>query len=99
MRSKTLMNPTRNNKTDQSIVYEIRIKGHLDSEWSDWFDNLSITQEEDGVTLLTGPFVDQAAFYGLLKRLNEFCLPLISFKKIEPDSNELQRKVNEDNRN
>jgi hypothetical protein len=92
------MNPTRKNETDESLVYEIRVKGHLDSEWSEWFDNLSIEQEADGVTLLTGPFVDQAAFYGLLKRLNEFCLPLISFKKIKPDSNEIQRKENEDNR-
>ena len=90
------MNPIRNNKTDQSLVYEIRIKGHLDSEWSEWFDNLSIAQEADGVTLLTGPFVDQAALYGLLKRINEFGLPLVSFKKVETDHGELQRKGDED---
>jgi len=78
------MNSTQNDKTDQTIFYEIRVKGHLDCELSEWFDNLSITLEADGVTLLSGPFVDQAALYGLLKKLNEYGLPLISFKKVDP---------------
>ena len=80
------------------MIYEIRVKGHLDCELSEWFDNLSITLEADGVTLLTGPFVDQAALYGLLKKLNEYGLPLISFQKVVSDPNEQQRKENEDNR-
>jgi hypothetical protein len=77
------MNQIRNIKNDQAMIYEIRVKGHLDPEWSEWFDDLSIMKEAGGFTLLTGPFVDQAALYGLLKRLNEFGLPLISFKKID----------------
>ena len=76
------MNSIREDKSGQTLFYEIRIKGHLECELSEWFDDLSITLEADGVTLLSGPFVDQAAFYGLLKKLNEFGLPLISFKKI-----------------
>jgi hypothetical protein len=80
------------NNTDQTLFYEIRVKGHIDCEWSEWFDNLSITHEPDGVTLLSGPFNDQAALYGLLKRLNEFGLTLISFKKVEPDPDETHRK-------
>jgi len=76
---------TRDNKAEETFFYEIRVKGHLDYEWSEWFDNLSITHEPDGITMLTGPFVDQAALYGFLKWLNELCLPLISFKRIESD--------------
>ncbi len=92
------MSSIREDKSDQSIIYEIRVKGHLDCELSEWFDNLSITQEPDGITLLTGPFVDQAALYGLLKKLNEYGLPLISFQKVVSDPIEQQRKENEDNR-
>ena len=80
------------------MIYEIRVKGHLDCELSEWFDNLTITLEANGVTLLTGPFVDQAALYGLLKKLNEYGLPLISFQKVVSGQNEQQRKENEDNR-
>ena len=53
---------------DQPVIYEIRIKGHLDHQWTDWFGGLTITLEEDGDTLLTGPVVDQAALHGLLKK-------------------------------
>ena len=74
------------------MIYEIRVKGHLDCDLSEWFDNLSITQEPDGITLLSGPFVDQAALYGLLKKLNEYNLPLISFEKVEVDPSQAQRK-------
>lgn len=74
------------------MIYEIRVKGHLDCDLSEWFDNLSITQEPDGITLLTGPFVDQAALYGLLKKLNEYGLPLIAFEKVEVDPSQAQRK-------
>ncbi len=71
------VNPT------QPTIYQIRIKGHLDDRWSDWFDGLTITQETDGNTLLTGPVVDQSALYGLLKKVHDLGLPLISVKKIE----------------
>ncbi len=75
----------RNQKSNhcQSIIYEIRIKGHLDRQWSDWFDGLNITLEEDGDTLLTGLVVDQAALHGLLKKVRDLGLPLVSVNPIE----------------
>ena len=62
----------------QSTVYQIRIKGHLDREWTDWFAGLTITLEEDGNTLLAGPVVDQAALHGLLRKVRDLGLPLVS---------------------
>jgi hypothetical protein len=85
------MKSIRNDKPGQTMIYEIKVKGHLNCELSEWFDNLSITQEPDGNTLLTGPFVDQAALYGLLKKLNEYGLPLISFEKVEVDPSQPHR--------
>ncbi len=66
--------------------YEIRIKGHLDKRWAAWFEGLTITLEEDGDTLLTGPVVDQAALHGLLKRVRDLGMPLISVSPLEPSS-------------
>jgi hypothetical protein len=65
-------------------IYEIRIKGHLDDKWADWFEGLTITLEEDGNTLLTGPVVDQAALHGLLKKVRDLGMPLISVSPVEP---------------
>ena len=75
-----------NPKTDpgQPMVYQIRIKGHLGSQWTDWFEGLTITLEEDGDTLLTGPVVDQAALHGLLKKVRDLGLPLLSVSPVEP---------------
>jgi hypothetical protein len=72
-------------KTDpsQPVVYQIRIKGHLDSQSSDWFDGLTITLEEHGETLLTGLVIDQAALHGLLKKVRDLGLPLISVSPVE----------------
>jgi hypothetical protein len=67
----------------QPTVYQIRVKGHLDARWSDWFDGLSITLETGGDTLLTGPVVDQCALYGLLKKVHDLGLSLISVNPIE----------------
>jgi hypothetical protein len=67
----------------QSMVYQIRIKGHLSSQWSDWFDGLNVVLEEDGDTLLTGPVVDQAALYGLLKKVRDLGMPLLSVNQIQ----------------
>ena len=58
--------------------YKIRIKGHLGPEWSDWFEGLTIALEEDGTTLLSGPVADQAALHGLLKKVRDLGLPLLS---------------------
>jgi hypothetical protein len=65
--------------------YVIRIKGHLDDRWADWFGGLTITLEEDGNTLLTGPVVDQAALHGLLKKVRDLGMPLVSVSPLEPD--------------
>jgi hypothetical protein len=63
---------------DQPVIYKIRIKGHLGHLWTDWFEGLTITLEDNGDTLLTGPVVDQAALHGLLKKVRDLGLPLIS---------------------
>jgi hypothetical protein len=63
---------------DQPRVYQIRIGGHLTSQWADWFEGLSITLEEDGNTLLTGTVIDQAALHGLLKKVRDLGTPLLS---------------------
>ncbi len=70
-------------KTDhgQPMVYQIRIKGHLGCQWTDWFGGLNITLEKDGDTLLTGPVVDQAALHGLLKKVRDLGMPLISVNR------------------
>jgi hypothetical protein len=75
-----------NPKSDpgQRLVYQIRIKGHMNSQWTDWFEGLTITLEEDGDTLLTGPVVDQAALHGLLKKVRDLGMPLVSVSPIEP---------------
>jgi len=69
------------------MVYEIRIKGHLGSGWTDWFGGLTITLEDNGDTLLIGPVVDQAALYGLLKKVRNVGMPLVSVNRIEEINN------------
>ena len=68
---------------DEPGLYEIRIKGHLDGRWTAWFGGLTITLADNGDTLLTGPVVDQAALHGLLKRVRDLGLPLISVIRVE----------------
>ena len=68
----------------QPMVYQIRIKGHLGRQWTDWFEGLDITLEDDGETLLTGPVVDQAALHGLLRRVRDLGLPLVSVIQVDP---------------
>jgi len=65
-------------RTPQSAFYRIRIQGQLDSQWSDWFEEMTITLEEDGNSLLTGQVIDQAALHGLLKKIRDLGLTLIS---------------------
>ena len=72
-------------KTDpgQPIAYQIKIEGHLDVQWTDWFSGLTITLEENGDTLFTGPVVDQAALFGLLKKVRDLGMPLVSLNRVE----------------
>lgn len=66
------------------MIYQIRIKGHLGPQWKDWFEGLTITLEEDGHTLLTGPVVDQAALHGLLKKVRDLGMPLVWVIRTDP---------------
>jgi len=65
--------------------YEIRIKGHLDNRWADWFDGLTISLEDNGETLLTGLVVDQAALHGLLRKVRDLGVPLVSVIRVKPE--------------
>ena len=69
----------------QPLVYQIRIKGHLGPEWSDWFGGLTITLEGNGDTLLTGPVVDQAALHGVLRKVRDLGMLLVSAILVTPD--------------
>jgi hypothetical protein len=66
------------------MVYQIRLEGHLGPQWADWFGGLSITVEDNGDTLLTGPVVDQAALHGLLRKVRDLGIPLISTIRVNP---------------
>ena len=74
--------PTTN--PSQSAIYQIKIMGQLDSQWTDWFEGLSITLEDNGDTLLIGPVVDQAALHGLLKKVRDLGMPLVSVCPLGP---------------
>jgi hypothetical protein len=70
---------------EQLMTYQIRIEGHLGEQWSDWFDGLTITLQNNGDTLLTGPVIDQAALYALLRKVRDLGMPLVSLQRLEPD--------------
>jgi hypothetical protein len=69
----------------QPVIYQIRIKGHLGRQWTDWFGGLTVTLEDNGETLLTGPVVDQAALHGLLKKVRDLAMPLVSVSPVKSD--------------
>ena len=66
------------------MFYQIRLEGHLGREWADWFGGLSVTLEDNGETLLTGPVVDQAALHGLLRKVRDLGMPLVSVIRVKP---------------
>jgi hypothetical protein len=68
---------------DAPAIYEIRLQGHLDRKWSDWFDGWSITSQEKDETVLAGPVADQAALHGILAKIADLGLPLLSVMRIE----------------
>ena len=81
------MSSTFNSESDagQPMVYQIRIKGHLGRQWADWFEGLAITLEDNGETLLTGAVIDQAALHGLLRKVRDVAMPLLSVVCVTPD--------------
>jgi hypothetical protein len=66
-------------------VYQIVVKGHLDSEWSEWFEGLNITMVDNGETILSGPIIDQTALHGVLIKIRDLGLPLLALTRIDPD--------------
>jgi hypothetical protein len=68
----------------EPMVYQIRVKGHLGCQWTDWFAGLTITLEDNGDTLLTGPVADQAALYSLLRKVRDLGMSLLSVTDVEP---------------
>ncbi len=69
----------------QPSLYQLRLKGHLGAQWSNWFEGLTITLDDKGDTLVTGPVADQAALFGLLKKVRDLGLPLLSVNRVESD--------------
>jgi hypothetical protein len=74
----------RNDETAQH--YELRVEGHLDTRWTGWFDGLTLTTEDDGTTVMRGPVADQAALHGLLQRLRDLGIPLLSVTTVPADA-------------
>jgi hypothetical protein len=81
--SETSRAPEDHEDHDEPGLYEIRIKGHLDNRWAAWFEGLTLKLEDNGDTLLTGPLVDQAALYGLLRTVRDLGIPLISVSPVD----------------
>jgi hypothetical protein len=69
----------------QPTIYHLRVGGHLGRHWSDWFDGLAVTTEADGTTLLAGEVADQAALHGLLRKMRDLGLPLLSVVRVTPE--------------
>ncbi len=84
---------TYDEKHNQHPCYEIRLKGHLDDRWAEWFEGLTITLEANGDTLLTGPVADQAALYGLLKKVRDLGMPMLSVNRIQNDETHQNRST------
>jgi len=82
--------------SSQPMIYQIKVQGHLGRQWTDWFEGLTINLEDNGNTLLTGPVIDQAALHGLLKKVRDLGMPLISVVRIRPDQADTARRASSD---
>jgi len=80
--------------SSQPTIYQIRVKSHLGSDWTDWFEGLTITLEEGGDTLLTGPVTDQAALHGLLKKVRDLGMPLVSVNPVQYNETRIEKESN-----
>ena len=78
--------------SNQPTIYQIRVRSHLGSDWTEWFEGLSITLENNGDMLLTGPVVDQAALHGLLKKVRDLGMPLVSVNPVQWDETRLEKE-------
>jgi hypothetical protein len=78
------MSDTSTGRDHGPVRYEIRLQGRLHHRWAAWFDGMSLTTEDDSTTVLAGPVVDQAALHGLLQRLRDLGLPLVSVSRVDP---------------
>ena len=78
---------TNQNPKNEPTIYQIRVRGHLKTDWGEWFGEATITLTDNGDTVLTCSVIDQAALYGLLKRVRDLAMPLISLKCVQPDDN------------
>ena len=89
-----MANDKLNPETDPEppMIYQIRIKGHLGREWTAWFEGLTVTLADDGDTLLTGPVPDQAALHGVLKKVRDLGMPLVSVCPVGPDAEEVHKE-------
>ena len=76
--------------------YEIRLKGHLETRWAAWFDGLTLRHETDGTTVLSGPEIDQAALHGLLQKVRDLGLPLVSVTYLETHGTESRKEIHHD---
>ena len=83
LNQKTQSEPGQRISLSRAVTYQIKIQGHLDEYWSEWFDDLAITYDEQDHTLLTGRVADQCALHGLLKKVRDLGLPLISVNPVE----------------
>lgn len=77
-----------NPQPGQPSVYQIKVKGHLGCQWANWFENMTIQQEASGDTTFTGPVIDQAALHGLLTKVRNLGLPLLSITRIDADNSD-----------
>ena len=82
--------PSPESESCQPAIYQIRVRSHLSTEWTDWFEGLTITLQDNGDMLLTGPVIDQAALYGLLKKVRDLGMPLIAVNPIQSDDTSLE---------
>ncbi len=88
------INPNPKTNPSPPIIYQIRVEGQLGCQWTDWFSGLTITLHDSGDTLISGP-IDQAALHGLLKKVRDLGMPLVSVNRVETDqadSSDLKRR-------